>query len=86
MTSDEHDILRDHGEALASIKTNLELLRKELNGRIPKLEERTDEHDRQINFWRGAIAVVAFILLLVGGAETWHIFVDHTPNAPHARP
>ena len=85
MTPDETAILREHGEALASINTNLELLRKDLNGRIPKLEAASSEHDKQISYWKGAIAVVAFFLLLLGGAETWFHAFEHAPSAPHTQ-
>lgn len=85
MTPDEQDILRQHGEALASISTNIDLLRKDLNGKIPKLEKKVEDHSDQISFWRGAIAIVAFFLLLVGGVETWHVLVDHVPTV-HAKP
>lgn len=85
MTTD--DILREHGESLASINTNLELLRKDLNGRIPKLEKRADDTDKQVNFWRGALALLAFLFIVGASVGAWHIFSgERAPADSHARP
>lgn len=86
MTNDEHDILREHGELLSSINTDLQLLRKELNGKIPKLETKVETHSEQISYWRGAIALLAFLFLIAGAVGAWHIFSgERTPAAPYVQ-
>lgn len=43
------------------------------NGRIPKMERKVDSHGEQINFWRGAIWILAGVLTLFGGVVVAHI-------------
>lgn len=42
-------------------------------GRIPQLEEAQRKHADQISFWRGAIAIIGFLLLVFGGAFIAHV-------------
>lgn len=46
-------------------------------GRIPKLETRQDEQASQINFWRGGIAVCAFLILVFGALLLAHMMGGH---------
>ena len=42
-------------------------------GRISAVETAVVAHDQQIQRWKGAIAILTFLLLLLGGTEAWHI-------------
>ena len=73
MTSDQaSDIL----QSLSRLETKMELLITNggSKGLIPEMRRDVDKHDRQINFWRGALAITGFLLLLFGGAFLTHIF------------
>ena len=43
------------------------------SGRIPLLEQAQRKHAEQINFWRGAIAIIAVLLTIFGGAFLSHV-------------
>ena len=36
-------------------------------GRVTQIEKRQEEHGKQIAFWRGAIAVLAILIVAFGG-------------------
>jgi hypothetical protein len=44
------------------------------SGRIPKIEETQKKHAEQINFWRGAIAILAALLTILGAAFMNHVW------------
>jgi hypothetical protein len=70
MTDSERDVL------LTRVDTTVNDLKEGLigeQGRIPKLEAAKDEHAKQINFWRGALALIAFLLLTFGGVLLAHV-------------
>ncbi len=57
---------------IAALKTHMSALTGNGQpGSIAELRERLDEHDRQINRWRGAVAVLGFLLLVLFGHEAW---------------
>jgi hypothetical protein len=62
-------------EKLTAIHTKMEMLITNggSKGMIPDLRNDVDEHDKQINRWKGAVSIIGFVLLLLGGTEVWHI-------------
>jgi len=46
------------------------------SGRIPLIEEQQKKHDRQINFWRGAIAILAALLTILSAAFLNHVWAS----------
>lgn len=46
----------------------------EVKADIKKVDGRVDEHDKQINFWRGAIALLAFMIVVFGGILCVHLW------------
>lgn len=44
------------------------------SGLVPEVQAKVQTHDQQINFWRGAIYVIAGILTAVVSALAAHIF------------
>ncbi len=69
----DHDILMRVDLTTTALHDEL-IGSRDREGRIPKIETKLDAHDSQINFWRGAIAVLAFGLLALGGAVVAHLF------------
>jgi len=47
------------------------------HGMVPAVTKRVDAHDRQISYWKGAIAVVAFLVLALGGVLAAHLMGGH---------
>lgn len=45
-------------------------------GRVPQLEEEQAEHTRQIAFWKGAIALVGFLVLAFGALFLGHVLAS----------
>lgn len=45
----------------------------ERDGRIPLIESKLNAHASQINFWRGAIAVIAALMVAFGGTLIAHV-------------
>ena len=43
------------------------------SGRIPRLEGAQKKHAEQISFWRGAIAIIGFLLLIFGAMLAQHV-------------
>lgn len=68
--------MKEQGLALARMDENLKNITRNLNGRIPKLEEGLQTHDRQISRWQGALGILTLIVLILGGivAEQWHSY------------
>jgi len=44
-------------------------------GMVPELQRTVLKHANQIAFWRGAIAVLAFLLMFLGTAFAGHIWL-----------
>lgn len=42
-------------------------------GVVPELKLKVDRHDSQISYWKGAIAVVAVLMLALGGVIFAHV-------------
>jgi len=42
-------------------------------GIIPEMTRAVGKHEKQINFWRGAIAVIGGLLMIFGGTLLAHI-------------
>lgn len=57
------------------IDTKMELLISNggSKGMVPELRAKVDEHDSQIAYWKGAVAVVGFLLLVFGGVFVAHV-------------
>jgi hypothetical protein len=43
------------------------------DGLVPAAQRDIQKHSDQINFWRGAIAIVGFVLIVFGGILVTHI-------------
>ena len=62
-----YDILENHTETLARIDENQRIMNERLfgangvPGAIPYLAEQTKKQGKQIEFWRGALAVLTFL-------------------------
>lgn len=67
LLQDQGRTLKQQGELLAAISQSQQDTRERLfggpgptPGAIPYLYERVGKHEKQINFWRGALGVVGF--------------------------
>ena len=69
MTPEQHDIL-------VEIRTKMNALISDdhATGLVPDIRQRVDDHDKQISFWRGGIAVVALLILALAGFLAEHVF------------
>lgn len=45
-------------------------------GTLQRLERKIEKHEEQINKWKGALALMAFLVLAIGATEIWHILVN----------
>jgi hypothetical protein len=72
---DDHDFREFVVENLTEVRTKMELLISNggSKGLVPELRKDVDDHEKQINRWKGALGVLTFLLLLLGGTEIWHI-------------
>lgn len=67
----------DH-DLLVEIHTKMELLITNggSKGIIPEMQKTVDKHNNQIIFWRGALAVIGFGLLLLATFFAGHVYVN----------
>jgi hypothetical protein len=65
----EHDLLIRIDAKVAEIHADM----TQPHGRVPRLEEKVEEHGSQINFWRGGIAVCVLLILALGAAFLAHV-------------
>jgi cytochrome b subunit of formate dehydrogenase len=65
----DHDILIRMDQKLTDVHT--ELLGE--SGRVPKVEKEVKKQGEQIHFWRGALALAGFIILVFGVILWAHI-------------
>lgn len=65
----------DH-DILVEIHTKMELLITNggSKGIIPELQRNSAKHDNQITFWRGALAIIGFSLLILATFFAGHVF------------
>ena len=66
----------DTRDILIAVKAKVDSIHFELTdeqGKVPKLEAKVDSHGDQINFWKGGLALVAFLLLTLGGVFIAHL-------------
>jgi hypothetical protein len=72
MTPDQENELIQN---VSKIGTKMDMLISDdgSSGRVPEMARTITRHDRQISYWKGAIAVVAFLLLMLGGEVVAHI-------------
>lgn len=63
-------------ETVTRIDTRMEMLIANggSKGMVPDLQRTVAKHAGQISFWRGAIAVIGFILMFIGTAFAGHIW------------
>lgn len=75
----DHDILLRIDERTRNLHVKLfgSEVSETADGRIPRLEARQDRHEAQINFWRGAIALMGFTLLVFGAILLMHLLNWH---------
>jgi hypothetical protein len=85
MTSEDHDLLVRIDENVNHLKSEI-LGSADREGRLPEAEKTLEKHAAQINQWRGALAILAFLLLVGLGGEAWHLYSEHTPPAIHSHP
>lgn len=70
----------DH-DLIVEIHTKMELLIANggSKGIIPEMQRTIDKHQEQIVFWRGALAVMGFSLILLATFFAGHIYISaHT--------
>lgn len=86
MTPADHDLLIRIDENVGHLKDEI-LGSDDREGRLPAAEKSIIQHEKQLNFWRGALALLAFLFILAGSVGAWHIFSgERSPSASHARP
>ena len=73
MTESDHDLLIRMDAKVTEIHTEM----TQPQGRVPRLESVVKEHSSQINFWRGGIAVCAFLILVFGAVLLAHMLGGH---------
>jgi len=74
MTPEQSQTLID---TVARIDTRMEMLIANggSKGMVPELQRTVSKHADQIAFWRGAIAILAFLLMFLGTAFAGHIWL-----------
>ncbi len=67
--SNDHDVLIRMDQKVTEIHTEM----TQPQGRVPRLEIKVENHAKQINFWRGSIAVIAFCLIILATVLAGHV-------------
>lgn len=67
--SPDHDLLIRMDAKVTEIHTEM----TQPQGRVPRLEKTVEGHAKQINFWRGSIAILAFSLMVIATLLAAHV-------------
>jgi len=64
-------------DILIEVKTKVNEIHREMthsDGRVPKLERRVELHASQINYWKGAVAIVGLLVVVFGSIVVSHVW------------
>lgn len=62
-----------HGNVIALRTQMTALVGNGQPGRVGVLERRMEELQSQVDRWRGAVAVLAFLVVVLASADIWHL-------------